>query len=633
MSFRILIRLLTLALASMALSAPLWNYAGPWLLLAGPGLVLSILGYLALTRSRHSISRWQLRYWLPVRSPEGQETELGGKDPELSCDRLEHILNYLAARSGHLVLEGCADGLFLELPEAFDQYVEAQFPRALPEVKLSRGSSAGDDSAGKACYLSLASPANQALRWATVQGGRQVRVHIHAGPHVTLTARTDGDRPPGRWGTIPVPQLLVGLWHRLPVWDELSAGSCLSCLLPATQEDDVYSSRSRLLALKPPSDYQVVSSGRKLGRSMDGRILALHRAAPLFMVGAPASYLVRRVADDLDEGGLAIVVSPDRHVLDMARYECGESATVQRLDPQNSHTSARLGIVPAGEWDRHSTETIGLLAERFLQDLGLDVDLPAIQSFTRRLVRALTGFSREAGRDLAFTDLYAVSQSTQALQAFLLDLQQFRSQDDPATGQCVQELLQQISGDEGYVQAVTILSTLRTALAPLRSGPLHMLSQGPYFSVNGAQPTTARLLLVPMTNTDYPEHDRLLSAMLDLTLSRILIGRAEDLRIALHLHDPHLYRSDGGQRWIGVARQDSRLSLLVNVRDPAAYTRPSHEENEGELFFNVSDSLASALIADWNLPATSSDLHELPVGVALARLADMVVALEVNEQS
>ncbi len=604
MSLRILICLLTLALVCLPLSIPLWNTAGPWILLAGPGLVLLTLGYLALTKGGPSLSRWQLRYYLPACPPEREETDLDGKVPELSRDRLEDTLNYLVARSSHLVLEGRAEGLFLELPEAFDRYVEAQLPRALPEAKLSRDNSSTDDSnAGETFYLSIGSPNSQALRWATEEDGRQVRVHIHSGPYATLAARTAGSRPPGRWIRIPVPRLLTGLWQHLPVWDELSAGVELNSLFPPTGDDAAYSSRSRLLGLKPPEGYQAVDAGRNLGRSMDGRVLTLDRAIPLFSVDAPASFLVGQIADDLEHGGLAIVVSPDRRFLDMARHEFGETTVIQRLDPQNSQASARLGIVPAGEWAMHSSETVGRLVQTFLQDVGLDVDLPSIERFTQRLIHILTGFSRQVGRDLAFTDLYAVSQSTQALRAFLLDLQQLKSGDDLTIGQHVQELVQQMSADEGYVQAVTVLSALRTALMPLRSGPLHTLSQGPYFSVNGASAGKARLLLVPMTNVDYPEHDRLLSAMLDLTLSRTLTAGGEDLHVALHLHDPHLYRNDGGKRWIDVARQDSRLSLVLNVQDPEAYTRISDEGNEGELFFRCSESLASALIADWNLPS------------------------------
>lgn len=636
MSFRSLIRLLVLALVCLPLSVPLWNVAGLWPLLVGPGLLLLVLGYLVLTAGGPPLTRWQLRYYLPSQASSDE------KPAEEGLDRLEDTLNFLAARSGHLVLEGNAEGLFLELPEAFDQYIEAQLPRALPEMRLLRDNNNRKNAAEGTFLLSAGSPCSEALRWATEASDRQVRVHIHHGPHVTPTAQSNGSRPPGRWLRIPVPRLLRKLWHRLPVWDELSAGVELSSLLPPTDDGVVYSSRSRLLSLKPSEDYHATENGRALGRSLDGRPLTLNHTIPLFSVGAPASFLASQIADDLQRGGTVIVVSPDRRFLDMVRHQVGGAAIVQRLDPQNSQASARLGIVAVGEWAKQDTEMVIRLAQTFLQDLGLDVDLPAIQNFTQRLVHVLTGFSREAGRDLAFSDLYAISQSAQALQAFLVDLDRLRYDNDPLTGQYVQELLQQMGGDEGYVQAVTILSAIRTALTPLRSGPLHTLCQGPFFSANGASPGGARLLLVPMTNVDFPEHDRLLSAMLDLTLNRTLRGAAEgrahsvatardDLHVALHLHDPHLYRNDSGQRWIDVARQDPRLSLLLNVKDPETYTQVQEEGQEGEIIFQCSESLASALIGDWNLPASITELQELPSGVAIARLADMLVALEVEK--
>ena len=630
MSLRTLIRLLALALACLLLVVPLWDVAGPVLLMFGPGLLLLTLGYLTLTKGGAALSRWQLRYHLP----EGKDGE--GNLPGLDWNRLEDILDYLAARSGHLVLEGSADGLYLELPAAFDRYVEAQLPGALPELRLLRDSSpAANDDIGRASYLSVGSPSSQALRWATEESGRQVRVHIHAGPHVTLVARTDGSRPPGRWLRIPVPRPLNGFWHRLPVWDELSAGVALHRLFPPTGEGAVYSSRSRLLGLKPPDGYRAAHGGRKLGHSVDGRPVTLDRAHPLLSVGAPPSFLLDQIADDLAHGGLTIVLSPDRRFLDMARHELGGTALVQRLDPQNSQASIRLALVPAGEWDKYSTEVVVRLAQTFLRDVGFDVDLPAVQRFSQHLLQVLDGSARQARRDLAFTDLYAVSQSSQALQAFLEDVQ--RVSDDPTTERHVRELLQQMSGDEGYVQAVTILSALRTALAPLRSGPLHTLSQGPYFGLNGTSPEAARLLLVPMTNHDFPQHDRLLGAMLDLTLERVLSHARQDLHLALHLHDPHLYREDGGQRWLDAARQDARLSLLLNVQDPAAYASPGcarggQVSDHGELFFRFSQSLAATLIADWNLPATASEFQELPPGIAIARLGDMVVALKAQEQ-
>jgi len=630
MSLRSLIRLLVLALLCLPLSVPLWEIAGPWPLLAGPGLLLLALGYLVLTAGGAPLRRWQLRYHLPA--------EIAGED----LGRLEETLSFLAARGSHLVLEGNAQGLFLELPEAFDRYVEAQLPRALPEVRLSRDNNNSKTDAEGTSLLSVGMPCGEALRWATEEGDRQVRVHVHPGPYVTLTAQSSKERPPGRWLRIPVPRSLRKTWHRLPVWDELSARVELSRLLPTTDDGAVYSSRSRLLELKPQEDYQAMEEGRNLGRSLDGHPLALDRTLPLFSAGAPASFLTSQIAGDLQRGGTTIVVSPDRRFLDMVRHQVGGIASVQRLDPQNSQSSARLGIVAAGEWPRQHTETVIGLTQTFLRDLGLDVDLPAIQSFTQHLVHVLAGFSRGAGRDLAFSDLYAVSQSAQALQAFLVDLDALGPEDDPLSGQYVQELLQHMGGDEGYVQAVTILSAVRTALAPLRSGPLHTLCQGPFFSANGASPAGARLLLVPMTNVDFPEHDRLLSAMLDLTLSRTLATAGDDFHLALHLHDPHLYRPDSGRRWIDVARQDPRFSLLLNVKEPESYTslgysgdrqdgRAQEGERQGELVFQCSASLASTLIEGWDLPASVTELQELPAGVAIARLDDMVVALEVEE--
>jgi hypothetical protein len=563
------------------------------------------------------------------------------KPAEEGLDRLEDTLNFLAARSSHLVLEGNAEGLFLELPAAFDRYVEAQLPRALPEMRLLRdNNSSSNDNTGETlrAFVSVGSPCGEALRWATGASGRprdgggalQVRAHIHPGPYVTLTAQSNGGRPPGRWLRIPVPRPLRRLWRRLPVWDELSAGVRLSRLLPPTDDGAVYSSRSRLLGLKPPLDYRPEAGGRRLGRSVDGRPLVLNHDVPLFTAGAPASFLAAQIASELERGGTVVVVSPDRRFLDRVRHQAAQSAVVQRLDPQNSQASARLAIVPAQEWASQDVETVIGLTQTFLQDLGLDVDLPAIHDFTRRLVHVLTGFSRGAGRALSFTDLYAVSQSAQALQAFLADMDRLRYDSDPLTGQYVQTLLQQMDGDEGYVQAIAILSTVRAGLSPLRNGPLHELCQGPYFSANGASPGSARLLLMPMTKVDFPEHDRLLGAMLDLTLSRMLATGGGNLRLAVHLHDPHLYRRDGGQRWIDLARQDPRLSLLLNVGEPEAYVEAPEKGHGAELIFRCAEPLALALIKDWNLPATVSDLREIPPEMAVARLPGMVVTLEVE---
>ena len=129
-----------------------------------------------------------------------------------------------------------------------------------------------------------------------------------------------------------------------------------------------------------------------------------------------------------------------------------------------------------------------------------------------------------------------------------------------------------------------------------------------------------------MTDTDFPENDRLLSTMLDLTLSRLL-SRGEDLRVSLHLHEPHLYRTDRGQRWIDVARQDPRLSLLLDTQEAEAYP-VREEEPRAEIVFGCTEALASRLVADWQLPVSAAELVELPANSAIARLHGMTVALK-----
>ncbi len=194
----------------------------------------------------------------------------------------------------------------------------------------------------------------------------------------------------------------------------------------------------------------------------------------------------------------------------------------------------------------------------------------------------------------------------------------------------VAQLLDQLDDDAGYVQAVTLLSAIRTALKPLGAGPLHALCQPPFLNASQAL-RGGSLLLVPMTNADFPEHDRLLSAMLDLTLHRVLAA-ADDLPLALHLHDPHLYRADRGRHWIDAARQDSRLSLLLDVQNPDAYSKVRGEQQGSQVIFRCSEALASTLIEEWGLPASASELTELPAGTGIARLPGMVVTLKVGEE-
>ena len=197
-----------------------------------------------------------------------------------------------------------------------------------------------------------------------------------------------------------------------------------------------------------------------------------------------------------------------------------------------------------------------------------------------------------------------------------------------------QELLAHLSDDAGYVQAVTILSAIRTALGPLETGPLHSLCLPPFLNV-GQLLTEGGLFLVPMTDTDFPRHDRLLSAMLDLTLNRILTTRPRpNLRstapfaVSLHLHDPHLYRDDHGRRWIDVARRDPHLSLLLDIQRPDTHT----PREGGQVVFRCSDPLAASLIDDWQLPVSVADLTELPAGTAVARLPCMVVTLKASDE-
>ena len=187
-----------------------------------------------------------------------------------------------------------------------------------------------------------------------------------------------------------------------------------------------------------------------------------------------------------------------------------------------------------------------------------------------------------------------------------------------------------IDEDAGYVQAVTILSTIRAALEPLAVGPLRAICSPPFLNVSQLM-KDGGLLLVPMTNVDFREHDRLLSAMLDMIL-KCVVTTEDELQLALHLHDAHLYRTDHGQRWVGFARQGSRLTLLLDVQDPRNHTRNRMGGDGVEVIFRCSESLASHIIDGWSLPASIADLTELPAGTAVARLPDMTVTLKVADE-
>lgn len=611
MSIRTLIRITSVALG-LALASPLVpplagprapSGAGLAFILAALGAVGLSLGYLVLLAGGDDLTRWQLRY------------HLQGGD---SLEHLEEILRFLADRTGHVVLEAGARGLFLELPVAFDRYLEAQLPRALAEVKLARAGGDEDRHTGGSFFLYTGSLHSDLLHRATEDHGLTVRLHLHHGPHATLVARTEGARPPGRWFRLPLPRLLGRVWHHCPVWDELSGGVRLSGLFPPADEAAAYSSRSRLLRLLPPDDYAPAPAGRTLGLSADGRRLTSSHTTPLYTMGAPSSFLVRQAVDDLQAGRSVVVLSPQRRILERIEKGAG-GIPAHWLDPQNLRRSAHLSIVSAGEWQTVEIETVVHQVPAFLADLGVNVHLPTVASFAGQLNQALAISARDTGQAFAFTDLFQISQSTQALRSFLTRTQS-------VTAGIGSELLAQLDSDMGYVQAVTVLSTLRAALKPLESGPLHSLCQPPFLDARQVL-GEASLLLVPMTNDDFPKHDHLLSSMLDLVLSRVLAGE-ENLSLALHLHDPHLYRADGGRRWMDLARNEQRLSLLLDVQQPNRY-----EPREGsQIVFRCSEALASILIDEWNLPACPSDLAELPPGAAVARLSGMVVTLKVDAE-
>ena len=214
-----------------------------------------------------------------------------------------------------------------------------------------------------------------------------MRLHIHQGPHTTLVAQSDGTRPPDKWLKLPLPRILRKLWYHLPLWDDLSLGIQLSSMFPPTDEVTVYSSRSRLHNLIPPDDYRADSTadggGRVLGESTDGRVLTVSYDAPLFTVGAASTFLARQVLSNLQAGWAAIVVSPHRSLLDrIARQAAG--VPVRWLDPQYGHHSAHLALVSVADCDTSATcsETVIEAAETFLADLGVDLALPAVGTFT-----------------------------------------------------------------------------------------------------------------------------------------------------------------------------------------------------------------------------------------------------------
>ena len=157
---------------------------------------------------------------------------------------------------------------------------------------------------------------------------------------------------------------------------------------------------------------------------------------------------------------------------------------------------------------------------------------------------------------------------------------------------------------------------------------MHALCQPPFLNASEAL-RGGSLLLVPMTNADFPEHDRLLSAMLDLSLCKVL-ATADDLHLALHLHDPHLYRTDRGRQWIDAARQRLHASPCCWMSRNLRRTGRTNSV-ESQVVFRCSEALASSLIEKWGLPASAAELTELPAGTGIARLPGMVVTLKVGE--
>jgi len=601
MSLRTLIRLGALGLGLILFSPLLWQTAGPWPLLLGLGLLVTTAVYLLLASGQAKISRWQLRY----RMETWQANE-----------RLDATLSFLAGRAGHVVLEADSQGLVLEAPAAFDRYVQVQLEQALPEARVSRlsnnNSSSNGRQPGEALHLCLDPLAGDPLRWATEGRDRQARLHLQGGTHLTLVARSaDDSSPPGSWARLPVPGVLAArLWERLPFGDELSKDTRTSHLLPTTNGNSVYSSQSRLLQFAPPGGH-TTEGERQVGGSLN-----LSYGVPLFTVGAPSFFLVEQAANDLQLGRSVVVVSPHRRILNQIQLQA--QARAYWIDPESSRASAHLAVVDANEWHDLDVETVIGLVEAFLADLGLDLHLPALRTLVRHLVRLLAASALATGHDFAFTDLYAISQNTQILRAFLGDLADIAHRLDPQAQDSIAYLTGQLDGDASYVQVVTVLSMMRTILSPLRGGALHALGQPPFLDTAQALRLPS-LFLVPMTNADFPEYDRFLVAMLDLVLNRVLTAGHGDLKVVLHLHDPHRYRSDVGQRWIDVAGGDERLSLLVDVQDPDRHIL-REDNGEGEIIFRCSEALASSLIADWDLNYTVAELTELPEGAALARV-------------
>ncbi len=587
---------------------------GPWPMLAGPGLLILTVAWLALPPGPGPAARWQLRYDLPSNADAS------------ALDRLEGVLAFLVDRGHHLVLEAGDGGLILAVPEPLGHYVAVQLPRALPQAKITALPPDEGHRPGTVFLATGPLPAAEVLRWATRRSGlgegRRVRLHVRDGRRVTLVA--GGVRPPGPWRRVPGP---AGrrLWHAAPLWDDLPAGTRLSDLLPITRADSAFSSRSRLLELAPPAAYEA-AAGRCLGQTTDGRSLTAGDETPLFLTGAPTAYLARLAVEDHRCGLTPVVLSPHRRVLERIAHQVEDAVWI---DAEDSAATGHLALVPAGEWETVGAGSATRLAQGFLADAGVDLSLDATRTVVRYLTYVLATSARLTGNDFSFVDLYAVSQGIPALRAFLCDLGQlFPDQEQPLHRRAARfEAL--LDTDAGYVQAVTALSALRAALEPLRAGPLHNLAQPPYLDV-GAALAAGQPLLVPLTNRDYPAHDRLLVAMVDLTLARLLGASGPALRFALHLHAPHRFRRDGGARWIDATRA-GQVAALVSSDESRAYAGLYARETDAELIFSYAAGDFGDLAGDEALPCTANDLADLPAGTAIARLPGLsAVALQTD---
>ena len=608
MSIRALLQLTLAAVAAIIATPLLWPWLGPVSAIVGLLLLAGLAVYLSLTTKPQPTTYWQIRYVL---------------EDDTNLDRFNSIVEFLTARTKRLVIEANAQGLFLVAPRAFDEYIEAQLPVSLPQATVLRSKPSNNNN--KSGHLCLSAPTAEHLRWATEKPGRQVRVHL-ASPFVTLTS---GDTPPpGRWLRIPA---LPGIHlQNLPVWDDLSKGTKPGALLPLTTATAIYSSRSPILTLVPPEDYNPDTAARCLGEAVDGRPLTLPFSLPLFTIAAPPSFLARQVIEDNHARRTAIVISPYRRVLDLVQHQLGSTTTIQWLDQENSRTSTHFAPVGANEWsDDASRVEIAIQAtEGFLTDLGLDLAPPAVRSLVGALVRVLVGSAWQTTHDFAIGDLYAVSQNASILKAFLADVAELGTM-EPSTATALQYLTQQVRSDTGYVQVVSVLTALRNVLAPLKATSLQALCQPPFTSI-GDVLKPGSVLLVPMTNVDFPEHNRFLGSVLGMVLNQGIRTVGTDLQLTIHLHDPQLYRADRGFRWINAARKDPRIGVIVDTHDPNHYGQVIVEGEEGEVFFRCSDKLAADLAQAWNIACPTSDLINLPPGIALARLPGFLAAAKIG---